>query len=227
MLIHSTQLHCLKRTTRFIFLVDFSFMIEKLAGRQHYPQGKIINSFSSLFNSWELNNLPICQQNDQYFVKTVKRTTLKIAINHSTTRLHLTRRGSQTRDLSLHGDEKKRGRGGKDFDHMATKSLWKYAGSVLPAEIEKSFTVSDRVDATSVIFRARSGSAASGQWIHNRRRVGDESKKKNGKWKHVFFTEQAVPQRRTEKDWPTGTYGCEKAFKKQSTLFNLISAIYL
>lgn len=42
-----------------------------------------------------------------------------------------------------------------------------------------------------------------------------------------FFTEQAVPQRRTEKDWPTGTYGCEKAFKKQSTLFNLISAIYL
>lgn len=115
MLIHSTQLHCLKRTTCFIFLVDFSFMIEKLAGRQHYPQGKIINSFSSLFNSWELNNLPICQQNDQYFVKTVKRTTLKIAINHSTTRLHLTRRGSQTRDLSLHGDEKKKREGRKRF----------------------------------------------------------------------------------------------------------------
>lgn len=40
---------------------------------------------------------------------------------------------SDLTDLSLHGDEKKKkesGRGGKDFDHMATKSFWKYAGGV-------------------------------------------------------------------------------------------------
>lgn len=67
--------------------------------------------------------------------------------------------------------------------------------------------MSERVHASSIIFRALSRSAASCLWKQNRRRAGGESEKKNGKWKHVFLTEQAVPQRGTDKDLPAGECG--------------------
>lgn len=47
---------------------------------------------------------------------------------------------------------KKKGSGGKDFDHMATKSFWKYACGVLPTDIKKPLTVSGRARATNIIF---------------------------------------------------------------------------
>lgn len=79
----------------------------------------------------------------------------------------------------------KKGRwGGKDVDHMATKSFCKYAGGALHTEIKKPFTASNHVGAVSDFFWAWSWSAASGY----RPSTGDEKglKAKKKWWAEMF-----------------------------------------
>lgn len=88
----------------------------------------------------------------------------------------------------------------------------------------KSFTVSDRVHATSIIFRGLSQAAASGWWIQNRRRAGDESK--NGKWKHVSSLSRQFLKGEQTKTGQQGHVVVEKISESKHFLLKLVCTIY-
>lgn len=55
------------------------------------------------------------------------------------------------------------------------KSFYKYAGYILAVETYKSIRAHNLVNVASLIFRSRSGSAASGQRIESENRVSVEN----------------------------------------------------
>ena len=112
--------------------------------------------------------------------------------------------------------KKKRGRGGKRF--------WSHGHKVILKVCWRCSCPQKRKSPPQWVNVSMRRASFSELWADRQRRVcgnktEDErvvkAKKKNGKWKHVFLTEQAVPQRGTDKDLPTGECGGCKEFRNK------------